>query len=295
MTFKDIPSLKLYIFRMIFIMIGGLIYGLSLNIFIIPNNFLSGGVGGIALILSHLYGFPPSLSVLLINIPIFLIGYRILDKHFILASFIGMLSFSFSMHITEPLMNVLYVPHEILASIYGGIFTGLGIGLLFKSRASFGGTDIISAIMKRKYSINMGTTLFAINVLIVGCASILFEPYKGMYSLISMFVGSAVIDRVIAGVEKRISVMIISRKSEDIITYLHSVNRGATLFHGEGSYTRDKINIIYSVIPSTRLAKLKDNIYAIDNNAFVSITQTSEIMGFWRHSLLNKHVYKKDD
>lgn len=293
MKLHDITNIRLYLIRMIYIILGGLIYALGFNLFFIPFDFLSGGVGGISQIFSHLSGITPGLFILLINIPIFVVGFLHLDRHFIIASLVGMLSFSFFITFTTPLSGKLYVPHEILAAIYGGLFTGVGLGLVFKSRASFGGTDIVSAVIKRKHSVNLGTTLFVINFVIVSFASIIFEPYKGMYSLIGMFIASGVMDRVIAGFENRLSVMIISKQHKSIVEYLHSQNRGATLLHGEGSYYKEQIPVIYTVIPSRRLAKLKDHIHDVDINAFVSVTSTTEIMGHWNQR--HKRVYQKQD
>ncbi|QEN04923.1 YitT family protein [Thiospirochaeta perfilievii] len=292
MILKDIPSLRLYLLRMINIIIGGLIYALGFNVFFIPNDFLGGGVGGIAFILTHFFDITPAILIVIINIPIFIMGYRNLDKHFIISSLVGMTSFSFFIHLTSGLVGCLYIPHEILAAVYGGLFTGVGLGIVFKNRASFGGTDIISAVIKRKISINLGTTLFLINVVIVGFASIIFEPYKGMYSLIGMFISSGVAEKVIAGFENRLSVMIVSTEHEEIVEYLHSQNRGATLLHGEGSYYRDPTPVIYTVIPAIRLAKLKDFIYSVDMNSFVSVTSTTEIMGHWNQR--HRRVYQKD-
>lgn len=292
MILKDIPDLKLYLLRMISIISGGLIYALGFNCFFIPNDFLGGGVGGIALILTHLMGIRTSIFIVILNIPIFILGYRTLDKHFIISSLVGMLSFSFFIEATSSLSGSLYIPHEILGAIYGGLFTGVGMGMVFKSRASFGGTDIISAVIKRKHSINLGTTIFMMNFIIVAFASIIFEPYKGMYSLIGMFICSGVMNRVISGFEHRLSLMIISTEHIKIVEYLHSQNRGATLLYGEGSYYKEPIPVIYTVIPSTRLAKLKDFIYSVDLNSFVSVTNTTEIMGHWNQR--HKRVYQKE-
>jgi uncharacterized membrane-anchored protein YitT (DUF2179 family) len=293
MILKDIPSLKVYLFRMLNIIAGGLVYALGFNIFLIPNDFLSGGIGGIALILSHLTSIGAGSFILLLNIPIFILGFRSLDRHFIISSFIGMLSFSFFVEATSFLSGSIYIPHEILGAIYGGVFTGVGMGLAFKNRASFGGTDIISAIIRRKHSINLGTTIFIMNFIIVSFASVIFEPYKGMYSLIGMFISSGVMNRIISGFEQRISVMVVSSEHEKIIEYLHSQNRGATILYGEGSYYKEPIPVIYTVIPSTRLAKLKDFIHSVDINSFVSVTNTTEIMGHWNQR--HKRIYQKEE
>lgn len=283
---------------MIFIVIGGLCYAVSLNVFIIPNQFLSGGVSGIALILKYLFHINPSITIVVLNIPIFILGFINLDRHFILASFIGMLSLSFFVTLTARFQGVLYIPDEILAAIFGGVLNGIGVGILFKNRASFGGTDVLSAIFKRKLSINLGTTIFFINLIIVGCASLIFEPYKGLYSLVAMFIGATIIDRMMAGFEKRFAVFIISKHWKEIVKAInYRLNRGATLFDGEGAYLKVKSKVIFTVIPSIRLAKLKDEIHSIDKEAFVSISPSTEIMGHWRNTFFKNgnRVYKKDD
>lgn len=298
MKFKDIPSLRVYLIRMIFIVAGGLCSALSINVFILPNRFLSGGISGIALIATYIFKIHPSITIIVLNIPVFILGYIYLDKHFVVASLVGMLSLSFFISVTGRAFNALYIPHEILAAVFGGALNGLGMGLLFKNRASFGGIDILSAIFKRKLSINLGTTIFLINFFIVCCASLIFEPYKGMYSLIAMFISSAVVDRLMEGFEKRFAVFIISThwlKIADEIN--HRLYRGATLLEGEGAYLGRKSKVIFTVIPSVRLAKLKDTIYKIDKHAFVSISPSTEIMGSWRKVIFKnpERIYKKDE
>ena len=294
MKLKDIPSVKIYVIRMLYIILGGFIYALGFNLFLIPNNFLSSGVGGIALIISHFTNATPYILIILLNIPIFIFGYKTIDKHFVLASMVGMFSFSFSIYFTAPLAGAIYVPDELMAAIYGGLLNGIGMGIAFKNRASLGGMDVISAIIKRKHSINLGTTLFISNFIIVGFASIIYEPYKGMYSLIGLFICSLVVDKVIAGFEKRLSVIIVSKENESIIKYLHSQKRGATLLKGEGSYLRKEIPVIYTVIQSRQLMKLKDFIHDVDINAFISVTSTTEIMGHWNERHKGR-VYRREE
>jgi uncharacterized membrane-anchored protein YitT (DUF2179 family) len=238
MIIKDVPSIKIYLFRLIVIAFAGFVYALGISLFIIPNQFLSGGIGGISLIIYELTGFSPSISIILLNLPVFIAGYKTIDKHFIFSSLVGMLAFSFSMTLTKGLIGALYVPSEILATIYGGVFTGIGMGLAFKSRGSFGGTDVLSAILKRKKNMNMGSTLFFFNLIIVGLASIIFEPYKGMYSLVGMFIGSAVVDKLIAGFEKRISVFIVSSEHGAIISIYIAKTEGQQFYMGKAPITR---------------------------------------------------------
>lgn len=296
-SFHDIPDLSRYLWRMLFISFGGSLCALAVNLFFFPNNFLSGGLSGVALILDYTVKFPTAYTIAILNIPIFILALFELDFHFVVASFIGMVSYTFFIHIFRPLIGSLYIPDEILAAIFGGALNGAGLGIIFKSRASVGGTDIISIIAKRKWSINLGTTLFTINLVIVGIGAFFFPVYKAMYSLIGMFVASFVIDLFMQGFEKRFTVMIVSEKWYEISKYINdSLFRGATLLEGEGAYRRRNLKVVYTVIPSHRLAKLKDVVSEIDPDAFMSVTASSEIMGNWKQGALHhyKRVYHKE-
>lgn len=297
LSFHDIPDWPRYLWRMLFIAAGGCISALAVNLFYFPNNFLSGGLSGIALIFDYTLEFPTALTIVLLNIPIFILAFFELDFHFTVASFIGMLSYTFFIHLFRPLIGSLYIPDEILASIFGGVLNGIGLGIIFKSRASVGGTDVLSLIAKRKWSINLGTTLFTINIVIVGIGAFFFPLYKALYSLTGMFISSYIIDQFMQGFEKRFSVMIVSEKWYDISTFINkSLFRGATLLEGEGAYRRKNMKVVYTVIPSHRLAKLKDVVSEIDPDAFMSVTASSEIMGNWKQGAFHhyRRVYHKE-
>ncbi|MBN1499429.1 MAG: YitT family protein [Spirochaetes bacterium] len=293
---NDLPGLKIYFFRIICITAGGMLSSLAVILFFYPHRFLSGGISGIALILDYTLGFPVSATLLLMNIPILILAFIELDLHFVISSIIGLAAYSFFLHIFRPLSGALYVPDEILAAIFGGALNGLGLGLIFKNRASIGGTDVISTIVRKKLSINIGTGIFLMNVVSVSIGAFFFPLYKAMYSLISMFVTSFLIDQFIQGFEKRFSVMIISEKWEKIAEYVtDNLYRGATILEGHGAYRRRPIKIIYTVIPSHRLSKLKDAVALIDPAAFMSVELSSEIMGNWKQGYFSgKNVYKKD-
>lgn len=295
---KDIINLPRYGRRMVSIALGGCLSALAVDIFFLPNQFLSGGLSGVAMILEYCLSIPTALTLLILNIPIFILGAIYLDLHYVVASLVGMLSYTFFIHLFTPLRGSLYIPDEILAALFGGALNGIGLGLMFKSRASVGGTDILGAIAKRRWSINLGTTLFVLNLIIVSTAALFFEVYKGMYSLVGMFVTSALIDKVVGGLERRFAVMIVSEKWETIAKEItESLYRGATLLDGEGAYRRRQLKIVYTVIPSLRLARLKDLVYNIDPEAFVSISSSSEIMGNWKLGFLHRYrrIYRKED
>ncbi|WP_053228203.1 YitT family protein [Spirochaeta cellobiosiphila] len=298
LSFQDIPSLHVYLKRFVYIILGGLVSATALNVFLIPHHFLSGGLSGIALIGNYLWDFSPALILILLNIPIFLLGFLYIDMPFALSSLIGLFSYTLFLHLTKDLQGWLFVPDDILAAIVGGALNGVGMGLVLRNRASFGGTDIIGAIAKRKLSINLGTTLFFFNLIIIISSCFIFEAYKGLYSLIGVFIGSSVIDRMMKGFETRLSLFIVSEKWEDIADFLTvRLGRGATLLKGEGAYKRKETRVIYSVIPGLRLAKIKDGIYDIDPEAFVTVAPSTEIMGYWNKGLRHRYkwVYEKNE
>ncbi len=293
---NDLPGFSVYFLRLLCIIFGGALSSLAVILFFFPHQFLSGGVSGIALILDYTVHFPVSATLLLMNIPIFILAFIELDMHFVVSSLIGLAAYTVFLHLFRPLIGMLYLPDEILAAIFGGALNGLGLGLIFKNRGSVGGTDIISTIMKKKYSINMGTSIFLLNLIVVGIGAFFFPVYKAMYSLISMFVTSYLIDQFIQGFEKRFSVMIISEKWEEIADYVtDNLFRGATILDGQGAYKRKPVKVIYTVLPSHRLSKLKDAVSHIDPKAFMSVESSSEIMGNWKKGFLsNKNVYIKE-
>ncbi len=292
----DLPDMTVFFLRLFPICVGGALSALAVVLFFIPHNFLSGGVSGIALILDYTLKFPVSATLLLMNIPIFILAFIELDLHFVLSSLIGLVAYSFFLHLFRPFAGALYVPDEILAAVFGGALNGLGLGMIFKNRASIGGTDVISTIAKRKFSVNMGTSIFIMNVVVVSLGACFFPVYKAMYSLISMFVTSYLIDQFIQGFEKRFSVMIISEKWEPVARYVtENLIRGATILEGQGAYKRKPVKVIYTVVPSHRLGKLKDFVHHIDPHAFMSVELSTEIMGNWKKGIIrSRNIYQKD-
>lgn len=292
----DVPGLTVLALRLIPVCLGGALSAMAVVLFFIPHHFLSGGLSGIALILDYTLGFPASYTLVLLNVPIFILAFIELDLHFVVSSLFGLVAYSLFLHLFRPLAGTLYIPDEILAAIFGGALNGLGLGLIFKNRASVGGTDVISTIAKRKYSVNMGTSIFIMNVLVVSLGAFFFPVYKAMYSLISMFITSYVVDQVLQGFEKRFSVMIISEKWDPIARYVtDNLFRGATILEGQGGYKRKPTKVIYTVVPSHRLSKLKDAVSRIDPHAFMSVEPSAEIMGNWQKGIFRtKNVYQKE-
>lgn len=262
------------------ILLGGIISGISFNVFIMPHKMLSGGVSGIALITNYITGINPGLIIFALNIPIFLLGYKYVDKEFILLSLIGMASLSFFIDLFSFLRYKTFVEDIMLSSIYGGVLNGIGMGIVFRNRASLGGTDIIAVIVKKYLSINIGSTSLIINFAIVAISSIIYGIKPAMYTLISMYIASKVLDKVQEGFDIRKQVMIISNNEEEMVKeIIKRLHRGVTYLEGEGAFTGNKKRVIYCIVTINQLAKLKQIVRETDPYAFMTVSDTAEVLG----------------
>lgn len=266
--------------RVLTVVLGSIIYSIGVNVFIIPHKLLSGGVAGIAIIFQYLTGLPSGYYVIALNIPIFLIGIRAVDKEFGIYSFIGMASMSLSLILTRGLHAYYYMPDPLLSSLCGGIITGIGAGTIFKSRASQGGTDIIVVAVKKKYGMSIGRIAFMINAAIVAVGMLIGSLEIAVYTLISMYINATVIDRAIQGFDKEKVVFIVTGDSDKIKqAILQKLGRGVTYLYGEGAYTGDKKKIIYCILTSRQIEEAKSLIENIDSSAVLSIMDTAEVKG----------------
>lgn len=224
-----------------FIFVGCVIASLGVNLFLVNAQLLSGGATGIALILQYLAEVPSGITVFIINIPLFFVSYKMLNKRFTLYSAVGMISLSISLIITKPLSNLVKVDDILLYCIYGGVLCGLGYGLVFSRNGSTGGTDIITMVLRKKYSnFEIGKLSFGINCIIVFIGALIFGLPKALYTLISMFVQGTIVDKVINGFNSKKLLLILTEKEQEIIEYvIKDMNRGVTSLIAEGEYTHE--------------------------------------------------------
>lgn len=266
--------------KFFFIILGNLFCSVAFNLFFVPNGLLSGGVGGIGIMIQYLTNFPVGISVFIMNLPIFVIGYKMLDKRFVFYAFISMLVFSSLLTFTSILSRYFIVEDLLLGAIFGAILNGIGMGLMFRNGVCQGGLDVIATILRRKYNLNIGTGLMAVNTVIISLSSMLFGYKSAMYTLISMYVGYQVLDKVQTGFNIKKNVIIVSDKSEELADVIMArLSRGVTYLKGEGGYTKDQKNIIYCILTSREIAKLKEIVEEIDPNAFFTINDVVEVQG----------------
>ena len=266
--------------KLFFIVLGNLLCSIAFNIFFIPNKLLSGGVGGLGILIQYLTDIPAGISVFILNIPIFIIGSKLVDREFAIFGFISMLAFSSLLTITHGLGRYFIIDDILLASIFGGVFNGVGMGLMFRNRVSQGGFDIVAAIMRRKYDVNIGTALMTVNTIIISISSLLFGYKSAMYTLIAMYIGYRILDKVQTGFNVKKNVVIVSDKPEELANaIIKELNRGVTFLEGIGGYTKEDKKVIYCIVMSRQTAKLKDIVDEIDPNAFLTINEVVEVKG----------------
>jgi uncharacterized membrane-anchored protein YitT (DUF2179 family) len=266
------------LWNLVLIIIGSCVCAVALNGILIPKGFVSGGVAGLALVVHHII---PQLSVstlyLIFNIPLFALGWKYVGRRFFLYSIVGTFIFSSAV---EWISIPIPVQDKLLCAILAGIIMGVGTGIILRSAGSAGGTDILSVMVLTRFAIRMGNTVIAFNSAILIMTTFLFSLESALYTLIFIYVTAHFLDLVITGLSQRKSVMIISRSQEEIVRMiLKKLDRGVTVFKGEGGYSGEQNDIIYTVITFRELSRLKRLITRIDPNAFVVVSDTTEVMG----------------
>ena len=262
------------------IILGITISSIGINGFLKPAHLLGGGVAGLSVALNFVTNINIGILSFLINIPIFILGFIFLEKQFCITSLINMVLFSFILGITQNIGNYIPVNDLLLQTIYGGILGGVGLGIVFKAKSSLGGTDIIAAILKIKKNIPMKDTGLFMNFLIVCIGASLFGLELAKYKLIAMFLNVYSMNIVKDMMNNQKSVMLISNKSEEIAKcIMKDLIRGVTLIEAEGAYTHEKKKIIYCIVSSNEIPKIKDIALEYDKKAFISVNDVNEVKG----------------
>ncbi|HWJ77767.1 MAG TPA: YitT family protein [Niallia sp.] len=269
---------KVIISRIFFIIFGSILMGIGIEEFLVPNQILDGGIVGISIILSHLTGLKLGYFIFLLNIPFFYIGYKQIGKTFAFSTLLGISVLSIT---TLSLHDVpVFTSDLLLATVFGGIILGIGVGIVLRFGGSLDGTEILALLFSKKLPFSVGEIIMFFNVFIFISAGFVFSWNRAMYSLIAYFIAFKVIDIVIAGLDESKSAWIISDHSEIIgETILARLGRGVTYLRGEGAYTGDDKKVIFCVINRLEEAKLKTIIEELDPTAFLAVANISEVRG----------------
>ena len=255
-------NISAYVKKYIQLCIGAVIAALGLELFLIPNEVIDGGVVGLSIMAQYLTGLPLGTFLIAFNIPFLWLAYKQIGKDFVVATIVAIIFLSIWSEVVGEYPKVTNDP--FLAAIFGGIIDGLGVGLIMRAGGSLDGTEIVAIIVDKKTIWSVGE---------VGWD-------KAMYSLFAYFVISKMIDVVIKGLDEMYAVMIVSNVPYELTDELNAkLGRGVTLLHGEGGYTRQSKEILYCVVTRLEVDKLKQIVHGMDEHAFITIYPVNDIVG----------------
>jgi uncharacterized membrane-anchored protein YitT (DUF2179 family) len=265
----------------LYITLGACIIALSVNWIFAPNNTVTGGLTGIGIIIYYKLGFPIYYTNLMLNIPLFLLGvWKLGGKSFGLKTICGTFALSFFLKLTNPLLHHPLTHEPLLASIYGGLLLGLGLGIVFRGRATTGGTDLVARLLQHYLGKQPGFLLLFVDGSIIAAAAMVFGVERVLYALISLFITSKTIDFVQEGIGQTKVAYIITSKEEEVRQgLLYDINRGVTRLQGFGGYTGEERPVLMCVVYQSEVSQVKDLIRSIDPKAFVIVSDAHEVLG----------------
>lgn len=266
----------------LFILLGAAIFSFGLVNFTLENKLGEGGFTGITLILYFLFKWDPALMNLVLNIPMFFIGWKILGKRAFAYTIIGTVSVSVFIKVFQ-IVNV-HIPLNddlLLAALFAGVFLGGGLGIIFRFGGTTGGSDIIARLADKYFGWQMGKTMFLLDALVIAISALTFLDIRTtMYTLVAVFIAARVIDFVQEGMYAARGALIISDHYEEVASKITTqMERGVTYLEGEGFYTKEQRKIVYCVVSKNELFKLKSLVNSVDPYAFVSISEVHEVSG----------------
>ncbi|EPY12395.1 MULTISPECIES: YitT family protein [Paenibacillus] len=268
------------------ITVGTAIFAFGLIYFIMPNQLMEGGVTGITVLLNYAAGIHPSISTLVLNIPLFIIGWRALGMKQLALSFYGVLNLTFFLWLFERAVSMHWIsPFQtsndfILATLYAGVTVGTGLGIVFRFGGTTGGVDIIARIANRRFGISMGQFILILDIFIIGAALFYIPKEKILYTLVAVFISSKVIDFIQEGAYAAKAFTVISDHSEEIADAItNEMERGVTLIPAVGAYSRSQKQMVYCVVSRTEIRRFKTIVKTIDPRAFIVVNDVHDVLG----------------
>ena len=272
-------QIKSYILQWLQLFVGAVIASIGLELFLIPNQVIDGGVVGLS-IMGHFMadGVPFGVFLVVLNIPFLYIGYKHIGKNFAVSTVIAVIMLSICSEYAAEFPKVTNDP--FLAAIFGGIIDGIGVGIIMRAGGSLDGTEIVAIIADKHTVFSVGEVVMFINLFILSGAGLLFGWDKAMYSLVAYFVIAKMIDVVTKGFDETYAVMIVTKDPIEVTDELNAqLGRGVTILHGQGGYTKLPKEILYCVVNRLEVTKVKEIVLAMDENAFVTINSVYDIVG----------------
>lgn len=272
--------LNSYIFTTAVTIAGCLMYSFGINLFFVQHQFIAGGFTGIAMIIYYLTGMPIGVTNAVLNIPILLLSLRHMGRFYTVTTIIGTITLSLAIDATSVLNNLEVVKDPLIAAISGGVLLGTGCGILYRYNSNSGGLDVVGAIVKKYYNLEIGYVVFVLNCVIVAISGFFFSVETAINTLVAMYISANVSSRIVIGFAQRKAAFIVSEKPYEVSdAILRHIHHGATLLYGQGAYTGGEKKIIFAIINLTQISKLKWIIRDIDPHAFLFIMNATDVIG----------------
>ena len=268
-----------YIWKIFFLIIGAFIVAIALEMFLLPNKIIDGGVIGISMMLAYVTKYNLGILILCINLPFILMAYRTIGKKFVVNTIIATILLSIA---TNVVVNIQPATEDLLlATVFGGSLLGLGVGLILRNNASLDGTEMLSIVISKKIKIiTVGELLMGMNLFVYGGAGFLFGWDRAMYSILTYFIASKVIDTVLEGLDKAKSVRIVSDFSQEIgEQIMKELDVSVTYIKTKGGYSKQEKILTYCVVNKFDMPKLKEAVHDVDPNAFIVTEDVHEVEG----------------
>ena len=268
-------------YTVISILLGNLIYALSVKLFLLPAGLLTGGTNGIALVLDHYWGISISLFVLIFNIVMLCVGWFVLGKAFAMTTVASSFLYPAFLELLNRIMGDVVLTNDLLlCTIFFGLGVGLGLGLVIRAGASTGGMDIPPLILEKKLRIPVSVSMYCFDFVIL-VPQMFFRPVENvLYGIILVFIYTIVLDKMLILGKSKTELKIVSSEYEAICAaILKEVDRGVTLMRAEGGYTGCKTKLVFSVVSNRELIKVEKLVHEIDPECFMVVNRVSEVRG----------------
>lgn len=265
-----------------FILVGAAIFSFGIVHFNMQNNLGEGGFTGITLLFYFLWDWDPAITNIILNIPVFFVGWKMLGRITFIYTLIGTFSVSVFLYIFQINPFTINLESDMtLAALFAGVFIGVGLGVIFRYGGTTGGVDIIARIVNKYIGWSMGRTMFMFDFLVIATSVLAYlNLVEGMYTLLVVYIGARVIDFIQEGAYSARGAIIISTMYEEIANKINEeMDRGVTVLSGKGYFTKKSQNVIYCIVGKNEVVKLKSIIHHVDPYAFVAVTTVHEVMG----------------
>jgi len=272
---------KINIKMLLGVLFGNILYTCTVKFFLLPSEMMSSGTTGIALIINHLTGFDIPTFILIFNITMLIVGYIFFGKAFVMTTIASSVIYPVTLDILNGLFPEVYITDNTLLNVlFTGAGLGIAIGIVIRSGASTGGMDIPPLVLKKLFNIPVSVSLYAFDFIII-TSQVFYHPIEDLlYGILLLVITSVMLDKVLLFGENKTEVKIVSERSEEIREQILSkIDRGVTVLYGEGGYSKEKKDVILTVLSNRELAEVERTVRAIDEEAFIIVSKVTQVYG----------------